>query len=35
MPIKSALQLFPHEFEALVKRSSSRNGHQIPLIVRH
>ncbi|WP_322820066.1 NADH-quinone oxidoreductase subunit NuoF [Chloroflexus sp.] len=33
MPIKSALQLFPHEFEALVKRSSSRNGHHIPLAV--
>ncbi len=33
MPIKSALQLFPHEFEALVKRSGSRNGHHIPLMV--
>ncbi|WP_298401097.1 NADH-quinone oxidoreductase subunit NuoF [uncultured Chloroflexus sp.] len=32
MPIKSALQLFPHEFEALVKQSSHRNGHHIPLM---
>ncbi len=33
MPIKSALQLFPHEFEALVKASGRRNGHQIPLAI--
>ncbi|MFN3374385.1 MAG: NADH-quinone oxidoreductase subunit NuoF, partial [Chloroflexus sp.] len=32
MPIKSALQLFPHEFEALVKQSGHRNGHHIPLM---
>jgi NADH-quinone oxidoreductase subunit F len=36
MPIKSALRLFPHEFdEAIAKGGVVQNGAAIPLLVTH